>query len=165
MSTRNHRLYELLERTPVDKRFCVHCGSRTDLTLDHIIPLSRGGTDAWANCQLLCTTCNNKKGDSLDKISAANGKLRTPLTAPLPPKPNASGRRPLHSYTLEELWEQYDDAHRERKLSRRRVRLDALSREIQRRLPAVPLECQIAKSSELNPDGHNKQRGEHLMTR
>lgn len=43
---------------------CVYCG-RGDLplTVDHVLPKARGGTDSWENLVCACTVCNNKKGD------------------------------------------------------------------------------------------------------
>lgn len=43
-------------------RCCVQCESVEDLAIDHIIPLARGGTNALENLQVLCGTCNSKKG-------------------------------------------------------------------------------------------------------
>ncbi|MCG6914674.1 HNH endonuclease [bacterium BMS3Abin03] len=47
-----------------DSYRCGYCG-RGDLrlTIDHIIPKARGGTDSWDNLISACTVCNNKKGD------------------------------------------------------------------------------------------------------
>jgi hypothetical protein len=41
---------------------CVECASREDLTLDHIWPWSRGGTDEPSNLRALCRSCNSRKG-------------------------------------------------------------------------------------------------------
>lgn len=43
---------------------CSYCG-RGDLplTIDHVIPRARGGSDSWENLVCACTICNNKKGD------------------------------------------------------------------------------------------------------
>ena len=42
---------------------CQHCETMDDLTIDHIIPLSKGGLNDDDNLQVLCRKCNNKKGD------------------------------------------------------------------------------------------------------
>jgi len=41
---------------------CARCGSPSNLELDHIIPLSRGGATSVRNLQVLCRSCNRKKG-------------------------------------------------------------------------------------------------------
>jgi 5-methylcytosine-specific restriction endonuclease McrA len=41
---------------------CLHCGTTTDLSIDHIHPRNRGGTDATENLQTLCKPCNSRKG-------------------------------------------------------------------------------------------------------
>ena len=42
---------------------CQYCSSRDDLTVDHILPKSRGGRDTWENLVAACTRCNNRKGN------------------------------------------------------------------------------------------------------
>lgn len=42
---------------------CRACGSKENLTVDHIIPKTKGGTDDTWNLQCLCKTCNSKKGN------------------------------------------------------------------------------------------------------
>lgn len=46
-----------------DNHQCVYCGSRKDLTLDHVIPKSRGGANDWTNLVTSCSKCNVKKAD------------------------------------------------------------------------------------------------------
>lgn len=41
---------------------CVYCGSRENLTLDHVFPRHRGGETTWENVVCCCLKCNNKKG-------------------------------------------------------------------------------------------------------
>lgn len=42
---------------------CQYCGTRRDLTIDHVFPRGRGGADAWTNLVTACKRCNAKKGD------------------------------------------------------------------------------------------------------
>lgn len=48
-----------------DEGRCVGCGSNLKLCFDHIIPLSRGGSNSARNLQLLCEVCNLKKGNRI----------------------------------------------------------------------------------------------------
>jgi 5-methylcytosine-specific restriction endonuclease McrA len=41
--------------------FCAECGTSADLTGDHIVPLSKGGTNTPSNIQVLCRGCNGRK--------------------------------------------------------------------------------------------------------
>lgn len=45
---------------------CAHCGTAEDLSIDHIRPWSKGGTDDVENLQTLCRPCNSAKGDKWD---------------------------------------------------------------------------------------------------
>jgi 5-methylcytosine-specific restriction endonuclease McrA len=46
-----------------DNYTCQYCGTRTrDLTLDHVIPRSKGGPHTWDNLVSACRTCNHRKG-------------------------------------------------------------------------------------------------------
>ncbi len=70
------------------------------LTIDHIIPKARGGTDSWENLIAACTSCNNKKGDRTP--IEANMKM---LNRPYTPNhiifiKNAVGK-------MDENWKQY----------------------------------------------------------
>jgi 5-methylcytosine-specific restriction endonuclease McrA len=42
---------------------CVYCGSGANLTLDHVLPRSRGGDNSWENLVTCCRKCNAKKDD------------------------------------------------------------------------------------------------------
>ncbi|WP_376698847.1 HNH endonuclease [Serratia marcescens] len=44
---------------------CKHCNTSEDLTIDHIHPVSKGGSSADENLQTLCMSCNRSKGASL----------------------------------------------------------------------------------------------------
>jgi 5-methylcytosine-specific restriction endonuclease McrA len=57
-----------------DKNMCCYCGSNRNLTIDHVIPLSRGGKTSFDNCVTACFRCNNKKNNRTP--SEANMFLR-----------------------------------------------------------------------------------------
>lgn len=42
-------------------RVCQHCGTDSELTLDHVWPYSLGGDDTEENLQVLCLRCNQRK--------------------------------------------------------------------------------------------------------
>lgn len=44
---------------------CRRCGARQKLTVDHILPQSKGGTSDFTNLQTLCETCNQWKSDQI----------------------------------------------------------------------------------------------------
>jgi len=46
-----------------DNYKCCYCGCNNELTIDHVIPSSRGGKTEFENCITCCMTCNSKKGD------------------------------------------------------------------------------------------------------
>ncbi|MCU0566146.1 MAG: HNH endonuclease [Oculatellaceae cyanobacterium Prado106] len=53
---------EVLRR---DNHSCQYCGVTKSLTLDHVIPRSKGGLHSWDNVVAACERCNSKKGDRL----------------------------------------------------------------------------------------------------
>ncbi|MBC7883164.1 MAG: HNH endonuclease [Anaerolineae bacterium] len=70
-----------------DSHTCQYCGFKEDLTIDHIIPRSRGGIDEWDNVVTACVRCNIRKGN------------RTPKEAAMPL--NSVPRRPHSSLHFE----------------------------------------------------------------
>ena len=42
---------------------CVTCGTSKDLTVDHVVPVSKGGSDEDDNLQTMCRSCNARKGN------------------------------------------------------------------------------------------------------
>lgn len=51
-----------------DQYTCQYCHTRFgagELTLDHVVPRSRGGSNTWENLVACCLRCNNRKGDRL----------------------------------------------------------------------------------------------------
>ena len=59
---------------------CQYCGSRSQLTVDHVIPRSKGGSSEWDNIVASCAPCNRRKGDLLPR--QANMHPRTPPRVP-----------------------------------------------------------------------------------
>lgn len=51
---------------------CAICGQEKKLTKDHIIPLSKGGSDWINNIQLVCQSCNSSKRDKTPEEFAAS---------------------------------------------------------------------------------------------
>jgi 5-methylcytosine-specific restriction endonuclease McrA len=61
---------------------CFYCESKQSLTIDHKIPITRGGDDQISNLQIVCRTCNASKADMThDEFMAWPGRvtLLTPL--------------------------------------------------------------------------------------
>ena len=51
-----------------DRHVCAYCGHTfpsDDLTREHIVPVSRGGSDSWMNCITACRACNGRKGNRM----------------------------------------------------------------------------------------------------
>ena len=62
---------------------CAYCGTTNGrLTLDHVVPRSRGGDSVWENVVTSCAPCNLRKGDRL--LEESGLELRHP---PRPPAP------------------------------------------------------------------------------
>src|SRR5207302_8707981 len=63
-----------------DRNTCQYCGevlSSSELTLDHVVPRSRGGASSWENLVACCHPCNRTKGNQLP-AEAAMKLMREP---------------------------------------------------------------------------------------
>ena len=83
-----------------DKHRCQYCGSARHLTVDHVVPRSKGGLDTWDNLVTSCAPCNRKKADR--PAHAAGLRLTRP---PRPPGPAAFVL--LHVDHVHESWRPY----------------------------------------------------------
>jgi 5-methylcytosine-specific restriction endonuclease McrA len=64
-----------------DRWTCQYCGNeRSGLTVDHVIPRSKGGASTWDNIVTCCAPCNRRKGDRLPKQAGMH-----PRQSPRPP--------------------------------------------------------------------------------
>ena len=62
-----------------DDYTCQYCGvslGERKLTVEHILPRSRGGPTSWENCVAACGDCNSKKADSLPAEAGMKLKKR-----------------------------------------------------------------------------------------
>jgi 5-methylcytosine-specific restriction endonuclease McrA len=55
-------------------KMCLACGTTEHLTIDHIVPISMGGSNEATNLQTLCKKCNEKKGSCI--VDYRNPPLR-----------------------------------------------------------------------------------------
>lgn len=77
LQAEGHFTADDIERiTKVQGGKCADCRKRRKLTIDHIVPLTKGGTNWPRNVQMLCRPCNSSKCNR-DPIEHAqnNGKL------------------------------------------------------------------------------------------
>jgi len=79
---------------------CQYCGSRSNLTVDHVIPRSKGGSSDWENIVASCAPCNRRKGDLLLRNSGMRLN-RVPRT----PNPNVFIQ--VASPTIPAAWQAY----------------------------------------------------------
>jgi hypothetical protein len=56
---RRHLFHELVNR---DGEYCQHCGETSNLAVDHIVAIANGGGNDLENLQILCKSCNSRKG-------------------------------------------------------------------------------------------------------
>jgi len=84
-----------------DRWTCQYCGhERGHLTVDHVIPRSKGGTSTWDNIVTCCAPCNRRKGDRLPRQAEM-----VPRRAPK--APNATVFIHVATPAIPAAWEQY----------------------------------------------------------
>jgi 5-methylcytosine-specific restriction endonuclease McrA len=84
-----------------DRWTCQYCGQeRGTLTVDHVIPRSKGGGSGWENIVTCCAPCNRRKGDRLP--SQANMVPRQK-----PHAPNSTIFIHVAAPVIPEVWAQY----------------------------------------------------------
>jgi 5-methylcytosine-specific restriction endonuclease McrA len=83
-----------------DRHRCQYCGSARHLTVDHVVPRSKGGRDTWDNVVTSCAPCNRKKADR-PPHSAGLRLLATPRA----PEPSAFIF--LHVEHIHDAWRPY----------------------------------------------------------
>jgi 5-methylcytosine-specific restriction endonuclease McrA len=79
---------------------CQYCGARSNLTVDHVIPRSKGGLSSWENIVASCAPCNRRKAD------------RTPVQSGMiparpPRQPHAEIFIRVSSPTIPPAWRAY----------------------------------------------------------
>jgi 5-methylcytosine-specific restriction endonuclease McrA len=86
-----------------DNHKCQYCGNNfpdPQLTMDHVIPKSRGGQNTWDNLVTACKKCNQKKGSRL-----LNECKMSLLRTPCKPKPTVLRR--VKKGNINDLWKHY----------------------------------------------------------
>ena len=84
-----------------DQWTCQYCGNgHANLTVDHVIPRSKGGSSAWDNIVTCCAPCNRRKGDRLPKVAGMH-----PMKEPRAPSPHIFVH--VASSAIHPAWEQY----------------------------------------------------------
>jgi 5-methylcytosine-specific restriction endonuclease McrA len=80
---------------------CQYCGrSKPALTVDHVIPRSRGGKSVWDNIVASCASCNRRKGNRLPREIRMH-----PIRHPRAPGPTVFIR--IAAPTIPTTWQQY----------------------------------------------------------
>ena len=68
---RKNTIFNLLKKRNMGNVFCFVCGKKVkfeDATLEHITPLSKGGSDEMSNYSISHKKCNNEKADKIIQV-------------------------------------------------------------------------------------------------
>jgi 5-methylcytosine-specific restriction endonuclease McrA len=84
-----------------DRWTCQYCGhKRGNLTVDHVVPRSKGGQSTWDNIVTCCAPCNRRKGDRMPRQANM-------VPARAPKAPSATIFIHVATPTIPAAWEQY----------------------------------------------------------
>jgi 5-methylcytosine-specific restriction endonuclease McrA len=61
-----------------DRHTCQYCGTKDDITVDHVVPRSRGGKSSFLNCVASCKECNIHKKQNRTPEEAGMRLIRAP---------------------------------------------------------------------------------------
>jgi len=61
-ATGEHTVQQWLEKIELHAGCCFYCGEQKPLTVDHDVPITRGGSNDITNILPACLSCNSKKG-------------------------------------------------------------------------------------------------------
>ena len=130
-----------------DAYTCQYCGHEASgLTVDHVIPRSRGGQSVWENIVAACAPCNRKKGNRMPR-EALDGARRAGRGPPA--RPCSSGSRPRGSrWPGSRTWSPPDRSARPLGLGEltRRVEATAAPDELLRRSGKVAASATIGRT-------------------
>ena len=90
-----HRIYKR------DGNKCVYCGISKNLTIDHVIPKSKGGKNTWENLVTCCNKCNLKKSDRTPEQAGMKLSIK-------PHEPTIFGE--VINSSLEKVWIEYQSS-------------------------------------------------------
>ena len=84
-----------------DRWTCQYCGNeRGTLTIDHVVPRSKGGASSWENIVTCCGPCNRRKGDRLPTQANMHPRRK-------PRVPNPTVFVHVATPTIPSAWQQY----------------------------------------------------------
>ena len=81
-------------------QYCTKCFPTEELTMDHILPKSRGGKNTWTNLVASCRKCNQRKG-----ARTPSEAHMYPISTPI--KPKNSILRTLVPTQISDIWKEY----------------------------------------------------------
>jgi len=93
-----------------DHNTCQYCGDRpgtSELSIDHVLPRSRGGRSSWENCVLACMECNRRKANRTPEEAGLKLLKRPskPRWSPLIEIPVARVRQSWERFVSDRYWD------------------------------------------------------------